>query len=141
MRCQPNRKRGCSMSIVLTVPDELKFMVPAINQLLCQVGQTLTRTSGNRSGHSVDYQQVECEIADGVAKLERAAHEGVLQSLDVDAPRLLIRGELYEQVGRSDGIYFTMAGPCQVFRSLYQQGGNLGGPAVDPVGLRGGGVL
>lgn len=129
------------MSIVLTIADELKFLVPAINQLVSEVGQIMAQTAGNRRGHSVDYRQVECAIADEVAKLECAAHQGVLQSLDVDAPRLLIRGKTYERVGRSDGIYFTMAGSCQVPRTLYQQAGQPEGPVVDPVSLRAGVVL
>ncbi len=65
-------------------------------------------------------------------------NQGVLQSLDVDAPRLLIRGETYERVARKDGIYFTMAGPCLVLRSLYRQEGRSDGPEVDPVSLRAG---
>jgi hypothetical protein len=126
------------MAIVLTVSDELKFLAPAINQLLSQVGQILTQTSGHRGGHSVDYGQVECVIAEGVAKIECAANQGVLQSLDVDAPRLSIRGKTYERVGRSEGIYFTMAGPCQVLRSLYQPAGQPDSPVLDPVSLRAG---
>src|SRR5262249_37407432 len=131
----------CSMSIVIPVAEELKFLVPAINELLGRVGQLMARTSGPRSGHSVDYAQVECTIAEGVAHLERAAHQGVLQSLDVNAPRLLIRGKTYERVGSSDGNYYTLAGPCQVVRTVYREAGQPNGPLVDPVSLRAGVVL
>jgi hypothetical protein len=129
------------MSIVVTVAEELKFLVPAMHELLAQVGQIMARTSGQRGGHSVVYSQVESTIAQSVAQIERAANQGVLQSLDVDAPRLLIRGKTYERVGRSDGIYYTMAGPCQVRRCVYQEAGQPDSPPVDPVSLRAGVVL
>ncbi len=129
------------MSIVITVAEELKFLVPTINELLAQVGQVMAQSTGSRAGHSVDYQQVECTIAEGVAQLERVAHQGVLQSLDVDAPRLLIRGKTYERVGRSDGIYYTMAGSCQVTHTEYREVGQPQGPLVNPVSLRVGAVL
>lgn len=126
------------MSIVLNVPNELKFMLSALEAALTLVSQTLAQISGRRGGHSVDYQRIECAIADAVAQIECAANQGVLQSLDVDAPRLLIRGETYERVGRDEGSYFTMAGPCLVRRSLYQQVGQPEGPVVDPISLRAG---
>lgn len=129
------------MSIVVTVAEELKFLAPAINELLAQMGQIMARTSGQRGGHSVVYSQVECTIAESVARIERAANQGVLQSLDVDAPGLLVRGKIYERVGRSDGVYYTMAGPCQVLRSVYQEAGQPDSPLVDPVSLRAGVVL
>lgn len=129
------------MSIVVTVTEKHKFLAPVINELLAQVGQILARTSGQRGGHSVDYGQVERMIAECVGQIERAAHQVVLQSMDVNAPRLMIRGKTYEQVGRSDGTYFTMAGPCQVLRSEYQEAGQPDGPVVDPVSLRAGVVL
>jgi hypothetical protein len=129
------------MPIVITVADELKFLVPAVHELLVQVGQIMARTSGQRSGHSVEYSQVECTIAEGVAQIERAAHQGVLQSLNVNAPRLMIRGKTYERVGSSDGNYYTLAGPCQVHRTLYREAGQPNGPVVNPVSLRVGAVL
>ena len=129
------------MSIVVTVAEELKFLASAVNELLVQVGQIMARTSGRRGGHSVDYREVECAIAEGVAQIERAAHQGVLQSLDVNAPRLLIKGKTFERVGRSDGNYYTLAGPCQVARTVYREVGQPDGPAVDPVSLRAGVVL
>ena len=126
------------MQIVLTIPNELKFMVPAIQDLLTQVNQTLTQISGRGGGHSIDYRLVECAIADAAAQIECAANQGVLQSLDVDTPRLVIRGETYQRVAREQDAYFTMAGPCLVMRSLYQQVGRPDGPVVDPVSLRAG---
>ena len=76
--------------------------------------------------------------ADAAAQIECAANQGVLQSLDVDTPRLVIRGETYQRVAREQDAYFTMAGPCLVMRSLYQQVGRPDGPVVDPVSLRAG---
>jgi hypothetical protein len=129
------------MAIVLTVPDLLNFLVPALNQLVSEVEQTLNQVASPRSGHSVDYGQVERTIAAEVAQLECAVHQGLLQRLDVDAPRLSIRGKTYERVERSDGIYFTMAGPCQVRRTVYQEVGQPDSPPVNPVSLRAGVVL
>jgi hypothetical protein len=129
------------MSIVIPVAEELKFLVPVMMEVLAQVGQIMTRTTGPRGGHSVDYSQVECLVAEQVANLERTVHQGLLQSLDMDAPGLLIRGKTYQRVGRNDGIYYTMAGPCQVARTVYQEEGQLNGPLVDSVSLRAGVIL
>jgi hypothetical protein len=129
------------MSIVVTVAEELKFLVPALDELLVWVGRIMARTSGPRSGHGVDYSEVERTVAEAVAQIERATHQGVLQSLDVNAPRLMIRGKTYERVGRSDGNYYTLAGPCQVARTVYREVGQPAGPLVDPVSLRAGVVL
>lgn len=129
------------MSIVLTIPEKHKFLVPALQDLLKQVDQLLVHSAGLSSGQSVDYAQVERQSADRVAQLEREVPQGLLQALDVDAPRLRIGGKLYKQVGRSNGLYHTMAGSCQVPRCLYQKVGQPEGPLVDPVSLRAGVVL
>lgn len=129
------------MAIVLTVPDKLNFLVPALTRWLCEVERTWTQLAGPSSGHSVDYGQIERTVAKETAHLECATHQGLLQALDIDAPRLLIRGKTYERVERRDGVYFTMAGPCQVRRTLYQEAGSPDGPLLDPVSLRAGVVL
>src|SRR6202022_3600374 len=98
------------MSIVITVPEELKFMAPVINKYLMTVAQLRGQTVAQRSGRSVNYKHVEGTVAEGTAELERATHQGLLQELDVDAPRLLIRGKTYERVQRTDGNYYTLAG-------------------------------
>jgi len=70
----------------------------------------------------VDYTQAEQEFARRACALERAAHQVVLQALDLDAPHIKVDGTLYRRVLRSVGNYYSMAGPVEVKRSLYRTG-------------------
>jgi hypothetical protein len=78
------------------------------------------------------------DIGAATASVERAAHEGLLASLDVDAEKVVIGGELYTRVERCDGPYHTMAGSISVLRSLYRRNGERNAKVVDAISLRAG---
>jgi hypothetical protein len=86
----------------------------------------------------VDYAAVERQIAQFTAQVERTSHQLVLSGLDVDAPRVLIGGKEYVRVERSCATYYTMAGPVEVERTLYQDARTHSGPTVDTVSFRAG---
>ena len=86
----------------------------------------------------MDYGEVEDQVASSVAAIERAAHEVLLDGLDVDAARVLIGGVEHVRVGRYPATYYTMAGAVVVERSLYRAAGMRNGPTVDAVSLRAG---
>lgn len=123
------------MSRMIEVPEECQGLIKAVQNVLAQVKGCLSQTQG---GRSLDYGPVERQIAQGVAEIEKAAHQAVLERRDVDAPRVLIGGQEHVRVGRYPATYYTMAGPVEVQRSLYRAVGDRGGPTVDAVSLRAG---
>lgn len=125
--------------MVIEIPEELSGLGEAFVAMVSRVQGTVARTGG---GKAVDYAEVERAVAGDAARAERAAHQAILQSLDIDVPAVIIGGVRYTQVGRCPDEYHTMAGSVSVERSLYRRSGARGGePAgkvVDPVSLRAG---
>lgn len=121
--------------IVIEVPDEHKDVAHALKETADRVVALGSRTG---DGKAVDYAKVEREVAAAVAQIERAAHQGLLAGLDVDAKRVVIGGEVYRRVGRCEGAYHTMAGSIRVLRSLYRQKGVRNAKVVDAISLRAG---
>lgn len=91
-----------------------------------------------RGGRAVDYAAFERSVEASAAELERNAHRRLLQELDIDAERLVIRGRAHTRVGRYEGTYKARAGPVSVMRSLYREDGRRNAETVDPVSLRAG---
>jgi len=89
-------------------------------------------------GRAVEFAAVEREVEKAVGGLEREALRRLLQRLDIDAERVVIRGKEHTRVGRYEAEYKTKAGPVRVERSLYRADGERNGKTVDPVSLRAG---
>jgi hypothetical protein len=123
------------MPILISIPDECKALGDAVTQLVASVERAHRRAEG---GRAVDYAQVEREMGERTAAVERAAHQSVLAALDVDAPAVVIEGRLHTRVHRAEGRYYTLAGDVVVERSLYRAARN--GPVVDAISLRTGAV-
>jgi hypothetical protein len=123
------------MPIMISIPDDCKSLADAVEQLVTRVERAQRRADG---GRAVDYAQIEREIGERTAAIERAAHQSVLTSLDVDAPAVLIAGRQHTRVHRAEGRYYTLAGDVVVLRSLYRAERN--GPVVDAISLRTGAV-
>lgn len=121
------------MPIMISVPDECKPLAEAIERLVASTGRATARATG---GRAVGYAQIEREVGERAADVERAAHQTILTALDVDVPTVVIDGRLYTRVHRVEGRYYTMAGDVVVLRSLYRAERN--GPVVDPISLRAG---
>jgi hypothetical protein len=125
--------------IVIEIPEELKELGEAFKAMIADVRGTVARTGG---GKAVDYAQVETAMAEDAARVERAAHQTILQALDIDVPAVIIGGIRYTKVGRCPAPYHSMAGSVSVERSLYRRsgarGGTVEGKVVDPVSLRAG---
>jgi len=122
-------------TMVIEVPAELKCLGEAMADSLAAVRSAMARAG---SGKSVDYAEVEVAIGAASARIERASHESILRSLDVDRPAVLIGGVRYAKVGRGEATYYSLAGPVVVERSLYRQVGKRNAKVVDPVSLRAG---
>jgi hypothetical protein len=122
--------------IVIEVPDEHKELVTAVKTLVESVGETAGRAAVG--GKAVDYAEVERTIGEGTAAIERAAHQAILRSLDIDAPKVTIDGGTWSRVGRYEATYYTMAGPVEIPRSVYRRDGERNGKVVDTVSLRAG---
>lgn len=128
--------RGAARGYVLVrVPVEHNGLAASMQSL---ADATAAAARSSRGGRAVDYAETEKAIAEKTAAVERAAHAEVLRSLDVDAPRIRVRGELYCRYGREPGTYFTMAGEVVVERAVYRQVGVRNGPILDPIKLRSG---
>ncbi len=122
-------------SIVIAIPVELKSLVEPLKGLVASVEAQMRSAHG---GHRVDYAEFEQRIAETTAGVERAAHESVLRSLEVDASHVEIKGKKYSRVGRASGTYYTMAGSVTVERALYRENGRRNASVVDAISLRAG---
>jgi len=121
--------------IVIEVPDENKELAAAVTAVAEHVTQVVGRGA---DGKAVDYAQVERNVGELVAAVERAAHQAILRSLDLDAPCVRIDGATWTRVGRYEATFYTLAGPVIVERSVYRRDGERNGKVVDPVSLRAG---
>lgn len=119
------------MPIMITIPDECKSLAEAVRDLVTAVERAVQRNTG---GRAVDYAQVEREIGARTAAIERATHERLLAALDVDAPAVVIEGQVHTRVHRVEGRYYTLAGDVVARRSLYRARRN--GKVVDAISLR-----
>lgn len=123
------------MPIMISIPDDCKPLAKALEHLVATAERAVQRARG---GRALDYAQIEGEIGERAAAVERAAHQRVLTALDVDAPAVVIGGRVHTRVHRDDGRYDTLAGDVVVMRSLYRAERN--GKVVDPISLRTGAV-
>jgi hypothetical protein len=125
------------MQMVIEIPDELKGVSDAVKAMLSQVQAAWRSTRG---GKALEYAEIERQLAEGAAAIERASHQAVLQGLDVDQPRVVIEGKVYGRVGRYEAQYYTMAGAVEVSRTLYRELGQRNAKTVNAVSLRCGAV-
>lgn len=123
------------MPIIITIPDNCKPLADAIERVIAGMERALRRAEG---GRALDYGQVEREVGERVAAVERAVHQRLLAALDVDAPTVVIDGRVHTRVHRVEGRYYTLAGDVVVMRSLYRSARNA--KVVDPIALRTGAV-
>lgn len=93
-----------------------------------------------RGGRAVDYAAYERAVEKSAGELEKEAHRGLLQELDIDATQVFINGKLHTRVGRYEAPYKTKTGEVAVVRSLYREDGVRNGKTVDPVSLRVGAI-
>lgn len=121
------------MPILISIPDDCKSLADAVTELVGGVERARRRAHG---GRAVDYAQIERELGERTAAVERAAHQSILAALDIDAPTVVIDGRLHTRVHRAEGRYYTLAGDVVVERSLYRAIRN--GPVVDAISVRAG---
>jgi len=134
--CLDSLDGGCPVPVmVIEVPEELKPLGDAVMEAIAAVRKARAAT---RAGKAMDYAAVEVAIGDAAARIERAGHQAVLQSLDLDRPTVVIGGARFTKVGRCEATYYTLAGPVVVERSLYREAGKRNAKVVDPVSLRAG---
>lgn len=123
------------VAMVIEIPEELKDLGNAVIEAVATVTTALRAATG---GKAVNYDAVECTIAESAAGIERAGHRAILRALDIDRPAVMIGGDRYARVGRSEATYYTMAGPVVIERSLFRKCGERNAQVVDPVSLRAG---
>lgn len=121
--------------MVIEVPEELKALGVAMVEALAAVAKA---RGGTAAGKALDYAAVEVAIGEAAAGIERAGHQAVLESLDVDRPSVMVGGTRFAKVGRCEATYYTLAGPVVVERSLYREVGRRNAKVVDAVSLRAG---
>jgi hypothetical protein len=121
--------------MVIEVPEELKAFGDALVEAMASVSKGRASAA---AGRAVDYGAIEVAMSEASARIERAGHQAVLQSLDVDRPSVLIGGARFAKVSRCEATYYTIAGPVLVERSLYRPVGQRNAKVVDPVSLRAG---
>ena len=121
--------------IVIELPDQHKEFGVALKSAADRVVELAANSTG---GKSIDYARIERDVGEVAAAVERAAHQGLLAGLDIDAEKIVIDRALHSRVGRCEGAYHTMAGSISVERSLYRRDGERNGKVVDTIGLRAG---
>jgi hypothetical protein len=119
-------------TVLVEVPEEL---AEAVKRYVARVEAATPETRG---GRAVDYAAFERAVERSVGELEMDTHRRLLQSLDVDAERVLIHGRRHTRVGRYEAEYKTKAGPVTVTRSLYRDDAQRNSETVDAVSLRAG---
>ena len=77
--------------IVIEVPSEFKSLAEAMKDLIDEVSRRCAAMGAG--GRACDYGEVERRVGELASAVERASHEAMLGSLDVDAPRVLIAGK------------------------------------------------
>jgi hypothetical protein len=124
--------------MMLEIPETLKTIVQPLRDLIAEARAQIER--GRASGREAQYESFEGRLVAKMAAVERAAHEAALGALDVDAPQIVINGELHNRAVRDQTTFMTQAGGVPVTRSLYRRAGDRNGKAVDPVALRAGAI-
>lgn len=119
----------------MVISSDEKFK--ALKNALARVSATVEEFARSE-GTGIEYEALEERIAEEIAGIERAAHQFILQSWDLDAPRVLIGGEPFVRAGHSDATYHTLAGDVIVRRTLYRKAGERNSKVVDTVSLRAG---
>lgn len=128
--------RGCPVArIVIELPDQHKHLALALQAMAERVEQLGARGA---DGKSIDYAKIEREVGAAAATVERAAHQGLLAGLDVDAEKIMVGSKVYTRVERCQGAYYTMSGSISVLRSLYRRNGERNAKVVDAISLRAG---
>ena len=102
---------------LIEIPEKLKYLAGPIRHLLVGAEQAMLQAGG---GRACDYDLLEAQVADDVAAVERATHQAILGSLDVDAPAVLIGGKRFLRVGHGPGDNHCMSGTVSVPRTLYR---------------------
>jgi hypothetical protein len=124
--------------MMLEIPETLKPMLGPLRDLVSEVEAQVGR--GRALGREVRYESFEARLVERLAAVERGGHEATLSALDVDAPQILVNGELHVRVVRDQTTYMSQAGEVPVMHSLYRRAGDRNGPTVDPIALRAGAV-
>ena len=125
-------------TMMLEIPDALKPMLEPLRELVAAVR---TQVEQSRTpGHQAKYEGFEARLADRLGAVERGGHQAALSALDVDAPKILINGELHARVLRETATFMSQPGEVPVTRSLYRRAGDRNGPTVDVVALRAGAI-
>jgi hypothetical protein len=125
-------------TMMLEIEDALKPMFEPLRELLAEARTQVAR--GQELGREGQYESFEGRLTERLSAVERGAHQATLSALDVDAPQILINGELHVRVVRDQTTYMSQAGEVPVVHSLYRRAGERNGPSVDPVGLRAGAI-
>lgn len=91
----------------------LKPMIEPLRELVAATQAEVER--GHALGREVKYEAFEGNLTERLAAVERGAHESSLSALDVDAPKILIGGELHVRVIRDKSTYMSQAGGVPSF--------------------------
>lgn len=130
----PMGKKTETETVTIEVP---KAWADKVKEFIKNVEAAKPETRG---GRAVDYAAYEREVERLAGELEKEAHRGLLQELDIDAEQVLINGKLHTRVGRYKAPYKTKTGEVMVLRSLYREVGVRNAKTVDPVSMRAGAI-
>jgi len=125
---------GHPMAFTISVPPHYEALGHAFVALLGRLDDEMAHA---RDGAALDYAAVEETIAHGLGALERAAHESLLQRLDINVPSIRVWGDEYRRVGRYEGEYHCLSGTIRVMRTVYRKK-RRNGETIDPVSVRAG---
>ena len=136
IRTNPGRG-AVAAPIVIEVPPELKSLAKPLLALLDGAAKLV---EAGRGGQAIDYAAIERQVAALTNDVERATHQDILGSIEIDAPQIRAGGKTYVQVGHQPSTYFTLTGPITLERALYREVGVRNGKTVDAISLRTGAI-
>jgi hypothetical protein len=136
-KTNPVGRGAVAAPIVIEVPPELKSLAKPLLALVAGAGKLV---KAGRGGQAIDYAAIERELAAMTNDVERAAHQDILVSIEIDAPRIRAGGKTYVKVGQEEGSYYTMTGPITLDRALYREVGVRNGKTIDVISLRTGAI-
>jgi hypothetical protein len=122
---------GCPMPVLqIDTPATTATTTAALQRLETVIAQL--RAQRDRTENFAQYEEA---LHAAVMETERELLAEDLMRLDIDAPRVVINGQVHHRALRTAQSYTTAAGAVTVLRTLYRTGKD---PAVVPLELRAG---
>jgi hypothetical protein len=131
---------GCPMTRMMPDAEAAVTSLPAVEQAFDALREVVEELRARiEAGGEVLMDDVEVQVRDRAAAIERAALGCCLEAYEPAAEEVVVSGRRFARMREpSRGTYFALAGTVVVWRYLYREVGVHNGPTVVPLELRAG---